>query len=120
MAKKGRPSKYKPEYCEMLYEHLAEGYSVRSFGGRIRVCEDTLYEWFKVYPEFSETKKEGVLAGLYSYEQDCKKMYKGEFEGGNATALVWFGKNRHGWTDKQEVNQSTEIKISIDKEDAKL
>ena len=27
----GRPTKYKPEYCEMLIEHMSEGLSFESF-----------------------------------------------------------------------------------------
>jgi hypothetical protein len=118
--KMARPSKYDPKYCELLYEHLAEGHSFRSFGGRIRVCEDTLYEWAKVHEEFSEAKKEGRLAGLFQYEKDVMSMYKGEFDGGNATALVWYGKNMHKWTDKQEIEVGGSLEVIIDKDDSNL
>ena len=55
----GRPTKYKTEYCELLINHMAAGYSFLSFAGLIRVNQDSLYEWERVYPEFSESKKRG-------------------------------------------------------------
>ena len=56
---KGRPSKYKPEYCKMLEEHMEGGLSFECFGGVVGVSEDTLFEWKKVHPSFSESYKKG-------------------------------------------------------------
>ena len=50
----GRPSKYKPEYCEKVVEHLAEGASLTSFAAEIDVARSTINEWMGDYPEFSE------------------------------------------------------------------
>ena len=118
--KMGRPSKYLETYPDELYEHMADGFSYNAFAGRIRVTRDCLYKWEKEYPEFLYAKKAGRDASLYAYEQDVKRMYKGEFEGGNATALVWYGKNTQNWTDKQEITQTAKIEISIDSDDQKL
>ena len=41
----GQPTKYKPEYCQMLIEHMAEGLSFKAFAGVIRVSRQTLYNW---------------------------------------------------------------------------
>lgn len=56
----GRPTKYKPEYCEILVEHLSSGLFYQSFAGIVNVSIDTLYEWEKVHPAFSEAKKIGT------------------------------------------------------------
>lgn len=58
----GRPTKYKPEYCEQLFEHMAEGLSYETFGVQIGVTTSTLYEWEKKYSDFSEAKKSGFGA----------------------------------------------------------
>ena len=56
----GRPSKYKEEYCGMLIEHMSHGNPIETFAAKIHVTIDTVYEWVKVYPEFSEAKRIGT------------------------------------------------------------
>ena len=84
-----------------------------------KVCRDTLYQWEKEHPEFFYIKKVGKEASLYKYEQLIMGLANGLIEG-NSTAAVWYGKNMFGWTDKQQVEQSGTINITIDKDDAKL
>ena len=57
--KMGRPSKYRPEYPDMLVEHLAHGNPIETFAAKVHVSIDTLYEWLKQHEEFSEAKMMG-------------------------------------------------------------
>ena len=41
-------------------------------------------------------------------------------ESGNTTMLIWLGKQWLGQSDKQEIEQSGTIKISIDQDDAEM
>jgi hypothetical protein len=96
----GRPSKYKEEYCKMLEEHMGTGLSFESFGGKIDVCEDTLFEWKKVHPDFSESYKRGRLKSMLHWEEMGHDMVlAGQ---GNATCWIFNMKNRFGWKDKTE------------------
>ena len=54
MAELGRPSAYKPEYCERVIELGKDGASVMEMACELDVVRDTLYEWAKVHPEFSD------------------------------------------------------------------
>jgi hypothetical protein len=65
----GRPSLYKPEYCEMLIEHMGEGLSFESFAAIINVSRSTLYEWDKGHEEFSDAFKRGVDKSLLYWEK---------------------------------------------------
>ena len=56
----GRPSKYKPEYCEALIQHMENGNSFWSFAANVNTCFDTLSEWCRAHPEFSEAKSIGM------------------------------------------------------------
>jgi len=56
----GRPTSYKPEYCELLMKHMKDGYSFESFASIAECHWDTLYEWVKVHPDFSEAKRIGL------------------------------------------------------------
>ena len=52
----GRPTKYKPEYCQKLIDFMEQGYSYEAFAGSISVVVDTLREWEKVHEDFSAAK----------------------------------------------------------------
>lgn len=92
-----RPSKFLPEYCEKLILHMKDGYSFASFGSTISVCKDTLYDWVKIYPDFSDAKKIGESHSLYYWESLGLKAARGEIQGFNASAFVFCMKNKHGW-----------------------
>jgi hypothetical protein len=51
----GRPSEYKPEYCEKIIELGCEGMSVVEMAAEIGCHRETLEEnWPAAYPDFSE------------------------------------------------------------------
>lgn len=53
MAKLGRPSVYRKEFCNRVCELGAEGYSIAEMAADIGVTRQTLYEWADSKPEFS-------------------------------------------------------------------
>jgi hypothetical protein len=50
----GRPSDYRPEYCEAVEAFMAQGYSLTAFAGSISQARDTIYEWMRAHREFSD------------------------------------------------------------------
>jgi len=99
----GRPSKYTPELIPRLYVEAEQGKSMLACAAALGVCEDTLYEWAKVHPEFSVAiKKAKQLALLWWEEQGRLNLEEGEKKFNH---VLWYMnmKNRHGWADKQEV-----------------
>ena len=64
----GRPTKYRPEYCQMVIDHMAKGYSFEAFGADVDCGKDTLYEWAKVHPEFSDAVEKGRIRSLKFWE----------------------------------------------------
>jgi len=119
----GRPTSYKEEYCQMLIDHMAQGLSFRSFAGLIGVHFDTLYEWVKVHPSFSDAKKIGLPKGLLTYEKTIWAATHGKIPNFNNTAAVWFGKNVYSWADKKELDVTSNgnsIGITIDDNDSEL
>lgn len=108
----GRPSKYKPEYCQLLIEHMSTGLSFESFAAVIKVNRDTLYAWEKDYPEFSDAKKEAFeqnllfwekhgIDGLYNTTEYDEKGKPTSSKSINSTVWIFNMKNRHKWGDKQ-------------------
>ena len=113
----GRPSKYKPEYCEALVEHMKTGLSFESFAGLVAVNQDTLHEWKKKHPEFSEAQKNGSALSLLWWEKLGKAAMVGEavvtpdgrrvsFDNFNTTMWIFAMKNRHGWRDRHDHEHS--------------
>lgn len=103
----GRPSKYDPKFCDMLIDHMSEGASMLSFAAEIDVNRDTLHEWARVHPEFSEAVTRGKAKCAAWWEKIGRNLAAtGE---GNATLVVFGLKNMGGgeWVDRQEVDHSS-------------
>lgn len=98
----GRPSKYRPSYCAALVEHMAQGYSFESFAGIVETTFQTLYNWEKIHPEFLEAKQKGWSKNRIFWEQaGIEGMAT---KGFNVAAWIFNMKNRHGWVDRQEID----------------
>lgn len=48
----GRPTEYKPEFCELVVELGKKGYSEAQIAAEIGVTRKTLKNWEDQYPEF--------------------------------------------------------------------
>jgi len=105
LSKAGQPTKYRPEYCEALIAHMKTGLSYTTFCNHCNCCVDTLYEWEKQHPEFSEAKKRAFAAGQEFWELAGINGIFAEDKGPklNASAWIFNMKNRFKWTDRQDV-----------------
>lgn len=54
----GRPSMYRPEYCEVAIEVGKRGGGPNDIACEIGVLRENLYDWAKVHPEFSTALKQ--------------------------------------------------------------
>lgn len=115
----GRPTKYKPEYPEMLEEHMASGLSFESFAGLVSVDRETIYTWTEKHPKFLDAKKTGIEKGRLFYERiGIEGMWKQkdyDDDGNiisdrqlNTTNWIFQMKNRYDWRDKTEVSTEEE------------
>lgn len=102
----GRPTDYKEAYCNEVLEHLAEGFTLASFGGIVGASRDTLYEWAKVHPQFSDAIKKGRAKGQHLWEQ--RLAAQAASGAGNTAAIIFAMKNLYqdDWADKI-VNEHT-------------
>jgi transposase len=96
----GRPTKYKPEFCEMLIKHMEQGYSFESFAATIDTHRGTLYNWEKEHTEFLNAKKIGLDKSLLWWERLGAHGAAGKVKGFNPAAWVFSVKNKHQWRDK--------------------
>lgn len=127
-SKNGAPTKFKAAFCDLLIEHMTKGFSYESFAGHpdVQVHRDTLYEWEKVHPEFSDAKKRAVDANLLfwenlgieniisetSYERGGGESISSSSRSLNSSVWIFNMKNRHKWRDKQP-DENDQININV-------
>lgn len=58
-AKVGRPTDYKPEYCDQAYKLCLLGFTDEQLSTFFEVAESTINKWKLDYPEFSESVRRG-------------------------------------------------------------
>ncbi len=99
-------SKYKPEYCELLIEHMAGGFSFDSFGAKVRCGGRTLYDWLVKHEDFNTAYTMAKHEALEFYEKHLvakvtgKKLKELDADGnekelnGDITTLIFAMKTR--------------------------
>lgn len=89
MSEVGRPTLYMAKYVEQVYKLCLLGATDVEIADILGVSEDTIYEWKKVHPEFSESFTRGkrnadanVAERLYQramgYEHSAVKIFQYE------------------------------------------
>jgi len=133
----GRPTKYpktqkkRDELYQALLDHGAKGLSFECFGGSPAVkeilgsyvCKDTLYEWLKKDPKFSDAKRvfNSVVQQFWekrgaslteTLEQDPKRK---TYSRGSTGAWVFNMINRCGWRSNPDTEEkdNSEVAVSI-------
>lgn len=74
----GRPSKYTEEIGEEARKQLAKGFTIRATCGLIGIAPDTLYNWIKKYPNFSELVTLGQAQGQAKFEKILMAKISGQ------------------------------------------
>lgn len=100
----GRPSKYKPEYCEAVIAHMADGASLTSFAAEIGVSRATLTVWAEAHEEFFEAVGMAKAKCAAWWEKQARNIAQGGGGPGAATLCVFGLKNLspEDWQDKQQ------------------
>lgn len=103
----GRPSSYKPEYCEQIIELMAEGYSVAGAAGKIGVARTTIYRWAEANEEFRNALTHAQAASAAWWEDRARHIAVDK-DAGNAAVIIFALKNRVAdeWRDvnRQEIS----------------
>ena len=103
----------------MLVEHMSKGFSVESFAAKIDCSIDSIYEWAKVHPNFSEAKKRGTAKSMYWFEQIGNAMVDPRIDTSKSNSTSWIYQmkcrfNRYGWNpigqDTNEAGDDFEFK----------
>lgn len=110
----GRPSKYSEAYCQEVISFMAQGFSVTAFAGEIGVNRDTVYEWARVHPDFSDSLTKAHAKRMRWWEERlCNMAQTGT---GNAASIIFALKNLQpeDWRDKLEVANTQTVTHTFD------
>ena len=105
----GRPTKYKPEFCEVVVKAGEEGETLAGMAEACGVHRSTLNDWIEQHPEFSAAVKEGVQKSQVWWERQGRLATFGGVNGFNATSYIFNMKNRFpsDWRDKQDFDHQS-------------
>lgn len=107
----GRPTSYKPEYCDTASEMMAAGKSIVQVASKIGVHRDTIYAWAENNKEFSDTLRVGRQDSQAHWENKLEDMMF-DREVNSPLVKLYFA-NRFGWHDKQDIAQTVDAQVTV-------
>ena len=112
----GRPSLYRPEYCQQLLDFVNKDpleNSVDAFAISIDVSDVTLYEWRKVHEDFSNSMRKAQQIRRVAMESLGKAFITGKNRHGNAHVYQFFMRNwfKEHYVERVEMKQEIEAKV---------
>ncbi len=118
----GRPTLYKPEYCESVVEWGKLGKSRTWIASELDVTRDTLYEWERTHPEFSDALTRAKIFEQRWWEDAGQTgMTSDKFNNGVWAKSVscrfpadWRDKVAHVGGDKDDNPIKQEVSVSAD------
>jgi hypothetical protein len=113
----GRPTTYRPEYCQRAIEFMGEGYSVTALAGHLEMSKDAIYDWINLYPDFCHAINMGRAARVAALETKLLTTSQGV----GVTAAIFALKNADPdeWQDRYHTE--TTVNVPIEKiSDAEL
>lgn len=116
MAKRGAPSKYDPQYCEMVDDYLktcgreqTQLPTIEGFGFFIGVPRSTMYDWREEHPDFSDTLN--YIMGKQKEQLINDGIYGGKEV--NATIVKLMLQNNHEMKERSEETGEKSINVNI-------
>lgn len=118
-SKPGRPSKYRPEYCELVIELMSKGNSIAAVCAELKVPRKTLLEWAENNDEFRKACEAGK-----ELSQKWWEHLAGGVASGAASTHAVYKKANHGMImfmmsrrfpdyyakNQSDIRQQTEVK----------
>lgn len=84
----GRPSEFKPEFCDLVVNFMSQGYSLTAFAGSIGKSRECVYNWERTIPSFSDAVKAARAARIAKLESGLFQA-----DGSQVTAHIFALKN---------------------------
>ena len=105
----GRPTLYRPEYCQRAIEFMGQGYSVTALAGHLGVTKNAVYEWMAAHRDFGDAINKGRAARVAALEAKLLTTSQGV----GVTAAIFALKNADPdeWQDRYNTESTVNVKI---------
>ena len=103
---RGRPTKYKPEYCDLLLEMVNEGASFTEFCAKVGISRQTFHNWKDANEDFMDAYTRAELEGQAYWEKRLRSDLMIDSRS-NAQLVKLYFANRFGWSDKQAIDHKS-------------
>ena len=109
----GRPSQYKPEYCEQVIEYAKQGMGPAEIADKFDVDRSTMLKWGDVHEQFFTALTRASTAAQAWWERAGREgMTADKFN-----AAVWKktmeARFRDDYTERREIEQSGTINVAL-------
>jgi len=98
----GRPTKYKPEYCERIIELGKQGYSYAEIAADLEVDKASLYDWAAAHEDFSTALRAAKTYEQAWFEREARSNMKNR----DFNANLWYrsaaSRFREDYTERKE------------------
>jgi hypothetical protein len=105
----GRPTDYRPEYCELAVELGAQGKSLAQIGAAMGVARVTLWEWAAKHPEFAKAIARARDLALAWWEEQAHLGMWESPEGARLNPQLWSRSMAARFPDDYRESKKTEI-----------
>lgn len=114
----GRPSTYDPAYCEAVIEYGKRGKSKTWMASELNVHRDTINEWERVHPEFSDAMTRALQFSQRWWEDAGQNGMVADKFNSSVWSRSMAARFPEEWRENSELNlngklQITEIKRTI-------
>lgn len=109
----GRPTKYRPEYCDEVLKLGRQGKSKTQIAGHLGVAWSTFQDWEAKHEEFRAAIKEAQRLAQLWWEDLGQRMAQDGT--GNATAFIFQMKNRFrdSYRDKIDHDHKADVTFTV-------
>jgi hypothetical protein len=107
----GRPTLYRPEYCELVIELGRAGKSKAQMAAQIGVCRQTLDEWAKAEPQFANAIARARESAMAWWEE---QGMKGIWAGKAFNAQAWSRSMAARFPDDYRENSKVELSGAVE------
>lgn len=99
----GRPTKYKPEYCERVIALGKEGYSYAEIAADLEVDKASLFDWARAHEDFSTALRAAKTYEQAWFEREARSNMKNR----DFNANLWYrsaaSRFRDDYTERKEL-----------------
>lgn len=110
----GAPPAYRPEFCQLVIDELAKGYSLGGFAGLVGVDRATVNRWIERYPAFRTACATGSQGKQRFWEGRLIDVAETGGRGSQGQVAIFgvLNSGREDWRNRTEIEHSGTVSLA--------